>query len=115
MASISGDKALVESFQNNEDIHAKTASEIFKVNPEGVDPAMRRKAKVINFGIIYGMSPFGLSKELGISADEAKLYIDLYFKNHPAIKDYMDITVEEAKIERVCQDRFWKEMLCGKY
>ncbi len=97
MASISGDKALVESFQNNEDIHAKTASEIFKVNPEGVDPAMRRKAKVINFGIIYGMSPFGLSKELGISADEAKLYIDLYFKNHPAIKDYMDITVEEAK------------------
>ena len=97
MASISGDKALIESFQNNEDIHAKTASEIFKVNPEGVDPAMRRKAKVINFGIIYGMSPFGLSKELGISAEEAKLYIDLYFKNHPAIKDYMDITVKEAK------------------
>ncbi len=97
MASISGDKALIESFQNNEDIHAKTASEIFKVNPEGVDPAMRRKAKVINFGIIYGMSPFGLSKELGISVEEAKLYIDLYFKNHPAIKDYMDITVKEAK------------------
>ena len=97
MASISGDKALIESFQNNEDIHAKTASEIFKVNPCDVDPTMRRKAKVINFGIIYGMSPFGLSKELGISAEEAKLYIDLYFKNHPAIKDYMDITVKEAK------------------
>ncbi len=97
MASISGDKALIESFQNNEDIHAKTASEIFKVNPEDVDPAMRRKAKVINFGIIYGMSPYGLSKELGISTEEAKLYIDLYFQNHPAIKDYMERTVREAK------------------
>ncbi|MCL4321592.1 MAG: DNA polymerase I [Deltaproteobacteria bacterium] len=97
MASISGDKALIESFRNNEDIHAKTASEIFKVAPDAIDSAMRRKAKVINFGIIYGMSSYGLSKELNISAEEAKLYIDLYFKNHPAIKDYMDLTVKEAK------------------
>ena len=97
MASISGDKTLIESFKNNEDIHSKTASEIFKVNPAEVDAAMRRKAKVINFGIIYGMSPFGLSKELGISVEEARLYIDLYFKNHPAIKDYMEKIVKEAK------------------
>ncbi len=97
MASISGDKALTESFKNNEDIHAKTAGEIFGVGADAVDKDMRRKAKVINFGIIYGMSPFGLSKELGISAEEARLYINLYFKNHPAIKEYMEKTVKEAK------------------
>ncbi|MCL4428434.1 MAG: DNA polymerase I [Deltaproteobacteria bacterium] len=97
MASISGDKALIQSFQNNEDIHAKTASEVFKISPDNVDQTMRRKAKVINFGIIYGMSPYGLSKELGISTEEAKLYIDLFFQNHHAIKDYMDRTIQEAK------------------
>jgi DNA polymerase-1 len=97
MASISGDKALTESFKNNEDIHAKTAGEIFGVAAGNVDKDMRRKAKVINFGIIYGMSPFGLSKELGISAEEARLYIGLYFKNHPAIKEYMEKTVKEAR------------------
>ncbi len=97
MASISGDKALTESFKNNEDIHTKTAAEIFGVVADAVDKDMRRKAKVINFGIIYGMSPFGLSKELGISAEEAKLYINLFFKNHPAIWDYMERTVKEAK------------------
>ncbi|MGC8554995.1 MAG: DNA polymerase I [Candidatus Acidulodesulfobacterium sp.] len=97
MASISGDKALIESFKNNEDIHAKTAGEIFGVAAVSVDKDMRRKAKVINFGIIYGMSPFGLSKELGISSEEARRYIDLYFKNHPAIKEYMEKTVKEAK------------------
>ncbi len=97
MASISGDKALTESFKNNEDIHAKTAGEIFGVAADNIDKDMRRKAKVINFGIIYGMSPFGLSKELDISAEEARLYIDLYFKNHPAIKEYMEKIVKEAR------------------
>ena len=97
MASISGDTALIESFKNSEDIHAKTAAEIFGVAAEAVDKDMRRKAKVINFGIIYGMSPFGLSKELGISSEEARRYIDLYFKNHPDIKEYMEKTVKEAR------------------
>ena len=97
MASISGDMPLIESFKNNEDIHAKTAGEIFGVAAEAIDKDMRRKAKVINFGIIYGMSPFGLSKELGISSEEARRYIDLYFKNHPAIKEYMEKTVKEAR------------------
>ncbi|MHB1545774.1 MAG: DNA polymerase I [bacterium] len=109
MASISGDKTLIESFKNNEDIHSKTASEIFKVNPVEVDAAMRRKAKVINFGIIYGMSPFGLSKELGISAEEARVYIDLYFKNHPAIKDYMEKTVGEARSEGFVRTAFGRK------
>ncbi len=109
MASISGDKALIESFNNNEDIHAKTASEIFKVNTGDVDAVMRRKAKVINFGIIYGMSPFGLSKELGISTEEAKSYIDLYFKNHPAIKDYMEKIVKEAKSKGFVRTAFGRK------
>jgi len=106
MASISGDKALTESFKNNEDIHAKTAGEIFGVGADAVDKDMRRKAKVINFGIIYGMSPFGLSKELGISDEEARLYINLYFKNHPAIKEYMEKTVKEAKSDGFVRTAF---------
>ncbi len=109
MASISGDKALIESFKNNEDIHAKTAGEIFGVGADAVDKDMRRKAKVINFGIIYGMSPFGLSKELGISAEEARLYINLYFKNHPAIKEYMEKTVKEAKSDGFVRTAFGRK------
>lgn len=109
MASISGDKALIESFQNNEDIHTKTASEIFKVDPGGIDPVMRRKAKVINFGIIYGMSSYGLSKELGISTEEARRYIDLFFQNHPAIMDYMDRTVREAKLNGFVRTAFGRK------
>lgn len=97
MASLSGDKSLTESFKNGEDIHANTAAEIFGVNPGEVDKDMRRKAKVINFGIIYGISPFGLSKELGISTEESRRYIELYFNNHPSIKEYMNSTAMEAK------------------
>ena len=109
MASISGDKSLIESFKNNEDIHAKTAGEIFGVVAEAVDKDMRRKAKVINFGIIYGMSPFGLSKEIGISSEEARRYIDLYFKNHPAIKEYMEKTVKEAKTNGFVRTAFGRK------
>ncbi len=109
MASISGDRALIQSFLNNEDIHAKTASEIFKTTVGEVDQTMRRRAKTINFGIIYGMSSFGLSKELGISVEEAKLYIDLYFKNHSAIKDYMERTVAEAKRDGFVKTAFGRK------
>ncbi len=109
IASIAEDKVLIESFQNNEDIHTKTASEIFKVKSDDVDPAMRRKAKVINFGIIYGMSFYGLSKELGILAEEAKLYIDLFFKNHRPIKDYMERTVNDAKLNGFVKTAFGRK------
>ena len=109
MASISRDKSLIESFKNNEDIHAKTAGEIFGIAAEAVDKDMRRKAKVINFGIIYGMSPFGLSKELGISSEEARRYIDLYFKNHPAIKEYMEKTVKEARSDGFVRTAFGRK------
>jgi len=113
MASISGDEALIQSFRNNEDIHAKTASEIFKADIKDIDQGMRRKAKVINFGIIYGMSPYGLSKELGIPAEEARLYIDLYFKNHPAIKDYMERIVKEAKSHGFVRTAFGRKCYIG--
>lgn len=109
IASVSNDKALIESFNNNEDIHTKTASEIFKVKPDEVSTVMRRKAKIINFGIIYGMSFYGLSKELGISAEEAKLYIDLFFQNHNAIKNYMERTVNEAKLNGFVKTAFGRK------
>ncbi len=97
MAEVSGDELLIQSFKNSEDIHSKTASEIFRVDPSDVTQQMRRRAKVINFGIIYGMSPYGLSKELAISSEEAKTYIDLFFQTHPQIKQYMESIVKEAR------------------
>jgi DNA polymerase-1 len=97
MASISKDSSLIESFRNNEDIHLKTASEIFGIEPLKIDADLRRRAKVINFGIIYGMSPYGLSKELNITHEEAKTYINSFFAKHYAIKDYMKKIVQEAK------------------
>ncbi|MHB1660738.1 MAG: DNA polymerase I, partial [bacterium] len=113
MASISGDEVLIESFRNNEDIHSKTASEIFKIDVKDVNQSMRRKAKVINFGIIYGMSHYGLSKELAISAEEAKLYIDLFFQNHPSIKAYMDRAVKEAKSQGFVRTAFGRKCYIG--
>ncbi|MHB1662145.1 MAG: DNA polymerase, partial [bacterium] len=113
MASISGDEVLIESFRNNEDIHSKTASEIFKIDVKNVNQPMRRKAKVINFGIIYGMSHYGLSKELAISAEEAKLYIDLFFQNHPSIKAYMDRAVKEAKSQGFVRTAFGRKCYIG--
>ena len=97
MASISKDSFLIESFRNNEDIHLKTASEIFGIEPSKIDADLRRRAKVINFGIIYRMSPYGLSKELNITQEEAKTYINSFFAKHYAIKDYMNNIVNEAK------------------
>ena len=97
MASISKDSSLIESFRNNEDIHLKTALEIFGIEPSKIDADLRRRAKVINFGIIYGMSPYGLSKELNITQEEAKTYINSFFAKHYAIKNYMKNIVQEAK------------------
>jgi DNA polymerase-1 len=89
---------LKESFAAGEDIHARTASEVFGVPMAGMDGATRRRAKAINFGIIYGISAFGLARQLGISGGEAKLYIDAYFKRYPQIRDYMEATKEQARI-----------------
>lgn len=97
LAHFSGCKALVKAYNEGEDIHSATAARIFGVEREGVTSAMRRRAKTINFGIIYGMSAFGLSKDLGCSTSEAQEYISKYFAAHPEVKDYMDANVKTAK------------------
>ena len=97
LAHIADVKGLKNAFKNNIDIHSSTASQIFKVNLEDVDASLRRKAKAINFGIIYGISAFGLSKNLKITRTEAQEFIDDYFKQFPEIRDYMNTTIETAK------------------
>jgi DNA polymerase-1 len=98
LAHVADIPALKESFAAQEDIHARTASEVFGVPMAGMDAATRRRAKAINFGIIYGISAFGLARQLGITGSEAKLYIDLYFKRYPEIRTYMETTKEQARI-----------------
>ncbi len=90
--------ALRESFACGEDIHARTASEVFGVPMAGMDPMTRRRAKAINFGIIYGISGFGLARQLGITPGEARTYIDAYFVRYPGIRTYMERTKDEARI-----------------
>ena len=92
MAHLSADKRLVEAFKNNEDIHRATAAEVFGKEKDKVTPNDRRIAKVINFGLMYGMSPFGLAKNLGIGRDEAKNYINKFFARFPGVHEYMDST-----------------------
>lgn len=88
---------LIEAFKHNEDIHTKTAMDIFKVPEEGVTKNMRRQAKAVNFGILYGISSYGLSEDLGISVKDAKDFINKYFETYPGVRDYMNNEIEEAK------------------
>jgi DNA polymerase-1 len=97
LAHLSQDASLIETFLNDGDIHTTVASGVFMVKPENITFEMRRTAKVINFGIIYGMSAFGLSKELGISQREAQQFIDGYFERHKGVREYMDRTIGEAR------------------
>ncbi|MBP7064327.1 DNA polymerase I [Ferrovibrio sp.] len=96
LAHIADIGALKQAFRDGVDIHALTASQVFNVPLEGMDPTVRRSAKAINFGIIYGMSAFGLAAQLGIPQREAAAYIDAYFKRYPGIRDYMDRTKKQA-------------------
>ena len=98
LAHVAEIPALRESFLRGEDIHARTASEVFGLPMEGMDPLTRRRAKAINFGIIYGISAFGLGRQLGIPAGEARSYIEAYFARYPGIRAYMERTKEEARI-----------------
>ncbi|MEO1770845.1 DNA polymerase I [Candidatus Enterococcus ferrettii] len=97
LAHISGDKHLIEAFKEGMDIHASTAMRIFGVEKDQVTPNMRRDAKAVNFGIVYGISDYGLSQNLGISRKAAQEYIDTYFENYPDVKRYMEESVREAK------------------
>ena len=97
MAHLSGDKGLLDAFAHGKDIHRATASEVFNVAEDDVTDNQRRSAKAINFGLIYGMSAFGLAKQLHVSRQEAQEYMDLYFKRYPGVLDYMDRTRDFAK------------------
>ena len=97
MAHLSGDKGLLDAFAHGKDIHRATASEVFNVAEGDVTDNQRRSAKAINFGLIYGMSAFGLAKQLHVSRQEAQEYMDLYFKRYPGVLDYMDRTRDFAK------------------
>ncbi|MDR5754793.1 MULTISPECIES: DNA polymerase I [unclassified Caballeronia] len=117
MAHISGDASLMRAFAAGEDVHRATASEIFSVTPIEVSSDQRRIAKVINFGLIYGMSSFGLASNLGITRDAAKLYIDRYFARYPGVAAYMENTRASAKqngfVETVFGRRLWLPEING--
>ena len=97
LAHLSGDAELLRRFREGEDIHVATACAVFGAAPSAVTPELRRRAKVINFGILYGMSPFGLSRELGIGGKEAKQYIDQYFRRYPGVYRYIEELKEQAR------------------
>ena len=99
LAHISGDQAMVDAFRSGEDFHTVTAAHVFSVPVEEVTPAMRRAAKAVNFGIVYGISPFSLSQDLGVTVAEAKAYMDAYFHRFPGVKAYMDQVVERARAD----------------
>ncbi|MBQ9492526.1 MAG: DNA polymerase I [Oscillibacter sp.] len=97
LAHISGDAAMQRAFLDGTDIHTATAAQVFRVAPEDVTPEMRRHAKAVNFGIVYGISPFSLSQDIGVSVAEAKAYMDGYFTAFPGIRRYMDAVIEQAR------------------
>ena len=97
LAHLSADENLCHAFAQGEDIHLHTASQVFDVPESAVTPEMRKRAKTINFGIIYGISPYGLSRQLGIGGEEARQYIERYMERFPGIRDYRDRVVEAAQ------------------
>ncbi|ODN43078.1 DNA polymerase I [Piscirickettsia litoralis] len=111
MAHLSEDKNLIHAFENDLDIHSATASEVFSVAINDVTSEQRRRAKAVNFGLIYGMSAFGLAKQLGVERNEAQDYIDIYFARYPKVAEYMDNIREQAKtngyVTTVCGRRLY--------
>ena len=106
LAHMSQDEQLIEAYQMDEDIHRITASKVFHTPLEEVTDLQRRNAKAVNFGIVYGISSFGLSQDLSISTKEAKAYIDEYFKTYPGIKSFLDKAVEDTKEKGYCSSMF---------
>lgn len=97
LAALSGDPVLIDAFRHDEDIHTRTAAEIFGVAMEDVTPALRSRAKAVNFGIVYGISDFGLARDTGVSRKEAQEFIDQYFSRYAGVKAYLDSVVAKAK------------------
>ena len=110
MAHLSGDAGLLRAFANGEDIHRATAAEVFGVALDAVSSEQRRYAKVINFGLIYGMSAYGLASQLNIENSAAKQYIDLYFARYPGVKNYMDSTRAQAKAQGYVETWFGRRL-----
>jgi DNA polymerase-1 len=106
LAHLSKDKLLVEAFRRGDDIHTLTASQVFGVPPLMVTPDHRRQAKVVNFGIVYGLSPFGLSQQLGIEPGEARKFIDAYFAKYSGVRAFIDATLAEARREQKVRTLF---------
>jgi DNA polymerase-1 len=100
LAHYSDDEILIQAFWDNEDIHARTAAEVFQTDPSSITPELRRQAKAINFGIIYGMSAYGLSQQLQISQKMAKTYIDNYFARYQGVRRYMDHIIKETSRDK---------------
>ena len=111
MAHLSGDEALLAAFRQGQDVHRATASEVFGVAPDQVSSEQRRYAKVINFGLIYGMSSFGLAKNLGIETKAAAAWIDRYFQRYPGVKRYMDETRAQAKAQGYVETVFGRRLV----
>ncbi|MCI4667615.1 MAG: DNA polymerase I [Bacteroidia bacterium] len=109
MAAMSGDEAMIAAFQNKEDIHRATAAKVFGLAPEEITTQQRSYAKQVNFGIIYGISAFGLSQRIGISRSEAKEIIENYFSQYAGVKAYMDKAVEDAKIKGYVETLFGRK------
>ena len=110
MAHLSGDQGLLDAFAKGVDIHQATAAEVFDAELDQVTSDQRRSAKAINFGLIYGMSPFGLSRQLNIPLDEAQSYVDLYFQRYPGVKAYMDRTRAAAKEQGYVETVFGRRL-----
>ena len=110
MAHLSGDKTLIAAFQNGEDVHRRTAAEVFGTAPENVSPEQRRYAKTINFGLIYGMGQYGLAKSLGIDNLSAKTFIDRYFARYPGVAEYMQRTKEQAAAQGFVETLFGRRL-----
>ena len=110
MAHLSGDEGLLGAFARDEDIHSATAAEVFEVGGDGVSAEQRRAAKAINFGLIYGMSAFGLARQLEIDRGAAQQYVDLYFDRYPGVKRYMDETRQRAREEQFVSTVFGRRL-----
>src|SRR5207302_7705534 len=100
------DKLLIDAFRRGDDIHTLTAAQVFAVPPLMVTPEHRRNAKVINFGIVYGLSPFGLAQQLGIEQKEAKKFIDAYFEEYAGVRRFIDRTLAEARANQSVKTLF---------
>ena len=108
LAHVTGEAELIEAFQRGEDIHRRTAAEVYGVEPEAVTPDMRRIAKVVNFGVVYGLSDFGLARDTGMSREDAHTFIDAYFRNFPAVTAYLEGVRNHAR------EYGWVETFIGR-